>query len=78
MWITFSNLISESRLKTTFTYQIQKSYPHLRCYDFSLRYISFLAFALDNSNCFYSWLSRGYYERGQSICILRKFETSAR
>ena len=34
-----------------------KSYPHLRCYDFSLRYMSFLAFAVDNSSCFYSWLS---------------------
>ena len=31
-----------------------KSYPHLRCCDFSLRYMSFLAFALGNSSCFYS------------------------
>ena len=28
-----------------------KSYAHLRCYDFSLRYMNFLAFALDNYSC---------------------------
>ena len=38
---------------------ILKSYPHLRCNDFCLRYTSFLAYALDNSGGFCSWLTRG-------------------
>ena len=34
------------------------SCSHLRCYDFFKVY-EFLAFTLDNSGCFYWWLSRG-------------------
>ena len=55
-----------------------KSYSHLRCYDFSLWYMSLLVFALDNSSCFCSWFPEDYYEMGQSKYILRKFEISAR
>ena len=43
----------------------------------TLRYMTFLAFVLDNSNCFYSCLE-DHYEKSQSKYISMKFETSAR
>ena len=55
-----------------------KGYPHLRRYDFSLSYMSFLAFVLDNQAVFTSACLNDYFERGQSKYILRKFETGAR
>ena len=51
MWTLYKNL----KLRDYFL----KGYLHLRCYDFGLRYMSFFAFAFDNSGCFYSWLSIG-------------------
>ena len=51
-------VIREHKTGRLFTHQILKSYPHLRCYDFCLRYMLFLAFALDNSGCFYNWVCR--------------------
>ena len=72
-WKLYENL----KLGYNFYWSNLKVIHILWCYDFSLRYMSFLAFALDNSSCFCSWLIEDYHERGQSKYILRKFETSA-
>ena len=56
-----------------------KKYPHLRCYDFSLRHMSFLVSLLWTSLAVFAvGCIEECHERGQSKCILRKFETSAR
>ena len=78
-WRDRCKLYENVKLGDYFYWSHLKSYPHLRCHDFSWRYMKFLAFALDNSSC--SACLEDYYESDQSKYILiklMKFETRAR
>ena len=78
-WRDRCKLYENVKLGDDFYWSHLKSYPHLRCHDFSWRYMKFLAFALDNSSC--SACLEDYYESDQSKYILiklMKFETRAR
>ena len=85
-WRNKWKLYENVKLKNDLYWSNLKSCPNLGYHDLSLRYVSFLAFTLDNSSCFWNWLSREVlWKRDESKYILTeklvklaKLETNVR